>query len=138
MIPNSIYFKQNLGSLTPHFQWPPKNISPHPTRPYFFFFFLVITDTHTCHNQLKSASFQFFSRLLKNRAKFGILFKKWKKIQNSQLYHYLLVWMFLTCLLEGLHIISSTITHQKYIILFEIIISIKTHLLMWAIFCYVC
>ena len=50
---------------------PEKNMSPPPTRPYFF---LVITDTHTCHNQLKSASFQFFSRLSNNRAKFGILF----------------------------------------------------------------
>ena len=49
---------------------PPKNISPPPTRPYFF---SVITDTHTCHYQLKSASFLFFSRLSKNRAKFGIL-----------------------------------------------------------------
>ena len=54
---------------------PPKKIyiSPPPTRPYFF---LVISDTHTCHNQLKLASFQFFSRLSKNKAKFGILIEQ--------------------------------------------------------------
>ena len=33
----------------------------------------MISDTHTSHNQLKLASFQFFSRLSKNRANFGIL-----------------------------------------------------------------
>ena len=65
---------------------PKKYISPPPTRPYFF---LVISDTHTCHNQLKLASFQFFSRLSKNRAKFGILLSRLQSL-NAQ---FMISWM---------------------------------------------
>ena len=40
LIPNSIYFKQNLGSLTPPFQCPPqKNISPPTPYTSLLFFF---------------------------------------------------------------------------------------------------
>ena len=62
---NFLSFDTKLDIFSAKFGFfdPPFSITPtkkyFPTRPYFFL------DTHTCHNQLKSASFQFFPRLSK-------------------------------------------------------------------------